>query len=37
MGHASNPVKHKPLLAESIRGRTDVSPANDFILFQWHW
>jgi len=33
MGPASNPVKHKPILAESIRGRTDVTLANVSILF----
>jgi len=33
MGPASNPVKQKPLLAESIHGRTAVTPANA-IIFQ---
>jgi len=32
MGPASNPVKQKPLLAESIRGRTYITPANAFIF-----
>jgi len=31
MGPASNPEKQKPLLAESIRGRTSITPTNAFI------